>query len=91
MKKFIKLGLLASALMAVSGTASAQITDIELVDPKESPYVIDARGVIVRDPFGLCWRTGSWSVERAAATADQRAPSSRTGPQAASANRGSDG
>jgi OmpA-OmpF porin, OOP family len=67
MKKSIKLGLVASALMTVSGLVFAQTTDIKLVDPKESPYVIDARGVIVRDPFGLCWRTGSWSVERAAA------------------------
>ncbi len=24
-------------------------------------YVQDARGVIVRDPFGLCWRTAYWS------------------------------
>ena len=67
MKKSIKLGLVASALMTVSGLVFAQATDIKLVDPKESPYVIDARGVIVKDAFGLCWRTGSWSVERAAA------------------------
>lgn len=65
MKQTIKLGLVASALVLASGTALAQ--DIKLVDPSESPYVIDPRGVIVRDPFGLCWRTGSWSVERAAA------------------------
>lgn len=65
MKKSIKLGLLGAAMMALTGTVSAQIKDIVVVDPKESPYVIDARGVIVRDPYGLCWRTGSWSVERA--------------------------
>ncbi len=69
MKKSIKLGFLAAALIGVWGTASAQTTDVELVNPAESPYVIDPRGVIVRDPFGLCWRTGSWSVERAAAAA----------------------
>ena len=68
MKQSIKLGLLASALMAITGTVSAQMKDIVVVDTKESPYVIDARGVIVRDPFGLCWRTGSWSVDRAAKT-----------------------
>jgi OOP family OmpA-OmpF porin len=67
MKKSIKLGLVASALMTVSGLAFAQATDIKLVDPRESPYVIDPRGVIVKDPFGLCWRTANWSVERAAA------------------------
>ena len=74
MKQSIKLGLLASALMAITGTVSAQMKDIVVVDTKESPYVIDARGVVVRDPFGLCWRTGSWSVERAAKAAIQGAP-----------------
>src|SRR5262247_244735 len=70
MKQSIKLGLLATALMAISGTASAQLpTDVCVVDPAESPYVLDPRGCIVKDPFGLCWRTGSWSVERAAKTA----------------------
>lgn len=68
MKQSIKLGLAAAALIGVWGTASAQ-TDITLVDPKESPYVIDPRGVIVRDPFGLCWRTGFWSVDRASKAA----------------------
>jgi OOP family OmpA-OmpF porin len=74
MKQSIKLGLVASALMAITGTVSAQMKDIVVVDTKESPYVIDARGVVVRDPFGLCWRTGSWSVERAAKAAIQGAP-----------------
>ena len=74
MKKSIKLGLLASALMAITGTVSAQMKDVTVVDTKESPYVIDARGVIVRDPFGLCWRTGSWSVDRAAKAAIKDAP-----------------
>ncbi len=74
MKKSIKLGLLATALMAITGTVSAQMKDVTVVDTKESPYVIDARGVIVRDPFGLCWRTGSWSVDRAAKTVIKDAP-----------------
>jgi len=68
MKQSIKLGLVASALMAITGTVSAQMKDIVVVDTKESPYIIDTRGVIARDPFGLCWRTGSWSAERAAKT-----------------------
>jgi OOP family OmpA-OmpF porin len=67
MKKSIKLGVVAAALMTVSGLVFAQSTDIKLVDPKESPYVIDPRGVVVKDAFGLCWRTATWSVERAAA------------------------
>ena len=67
MKKSIKLGVLAAALMTVSGLAFAQGTDIKLVDPRESPYVLSPNGVVVKDPFGLCWRTAFWSVERAAA------------------------
>jgi OmpA-OmpF porin, OOP family len=30
-------------------------------------YVQDARGVIVRDPFGLCWRTSYWTPAMAQA------------------------
>jgi OOP family OmpA-OmpF porin len=83
MKKSIKLGVVGAALMAVAGLAFAQAGTaympdpkraLKLVDPKESPYVIDPSGVIVRDPFGLCWRTGSWSVERAAAARIEGAP-----------------
>jgi OOP family OmpA-OmpF porin len=83
MKKSIKLGVVAAALMAVAGFAFAQTGTgykpdpnraLKLVDPKESPYVIDPSGVIVRDPFGLCWRTGSWSAERAAAAKIEGAP-----------------
>jgi OOP family OmpA-OmpF porin len=68
MKKSIKLGVVAAALMAVAGFAFAQTKDIKVVDPKESPYVLSPSGTIVMDPFGLCWRTANWSVERAAAT-----------------------
>ena len=68
MKKSLKLGLVAAALMTISGIAVAQTKEIKVVDPRESPYVLDPRGVIVMDPFGLCWRTAHWSVERAAAT-----------------------
>ena len=68
MKKSIKLGVVAAALMAVAGFAFAQTKDIKVVDPRESPYVLSPQGTIVMDPFGLCWRTAFWSVERAAAT-----------------------
>ena len=67
MKKSIKLGLVAAALVTISGIAVAQTKEIKVTDPRESPYVLDPRGVIVMDPFGLCWRTAHWSVERAAA------------------------
>ena len=65
MKKFLMLMLAATA---VAGSAMAQssppfaplTTDIQAAKPK-SAYVQDARGVIARNPFGLCWRTGYWT------------------------------
>jgi OOP family OmpA-OmpF porin len=60
----------ASAVIACT-TASAQkptsppfaplTTDLMAPTPNKGAYVQDARGVIVRDPFGLCWRTSSWT------------------------------
>jgi OOP family OmpA-OmpF porin len=70
MKKFATLLLAASA--AVAGAASAQTptptsppfaplsTDLKAATPN-SAYLQDARGVIVRDAFGLCWRTSYWT------------------------------
>ena len=65
MKKIVSLMLAASA---IAGSALAQTsppfapvtTDIMAPKPN-SAYVQDARGVIVRNPFGLCWRTGYWT------------------------------
>jgi OOP family OmpA-OmpF porin len=65
MKKFLTFLLAATA---VAGSALAQssppfaplTTDIKAKTP-HSAYVQDARGVIARDPFGLCWRTGYWT------------------------------
>jgi OOP family OmpA-OmpF porin len=62
MKKIVSLMLAASA--AIAGSAFAQnapvTTDIQANKPY-SAYVQDARGVIARNPFGLCWRTGYWT------------------------------
>lgn len=57
MNKLGKLVFAATAVVAMS--ASAQ-ENIQASTPK-SAYVQDSRGVIVRDPFGLCWRTGYWT------------------------------
>ncbi|MGZ3180977.1 MAG: hypothetical protein ACXU8N_00935 [Telluria sp.] len=68
MNKLLALVIAATAVMA--GSASAQTptsppyapltTDIMAKTPY-SAYVQDGRGVIARDPFGLCWRTGYWT------------------------------
>lgn len=60
--------LVFAATAAMAGSASAQsappyaplTTDIQAPTPY-SAYVQDARGVIARNPFGLCWRTGYWT------------------------------
>jgi OOP family OmpA-OmpF porin len=63
MNKSVKMSALA-ALLASAGCAnwtaapsSPPLTDIPAATPV-SGYAQDARGIIVRDPFGLCWRTG---------------------------------
>ena len=51
----------ASSALAQSSPPFAPLTtDIQAPKPR-SAYVQDARGVIVRNPFGLCWRTGYWT------------------------------
>ncbi|MES2257232.1 MAG: OmpA family protein [Pseudomonadota bacterium] len=69
MNKFIASIFAASAVIAGTAMAQSQPTsppfapvtqDIKAPTPK-SAYVQDARGVIARDPFGLCWRTGYWT------------------------------
>lgn len=57
MNKLAKFVFAASAV--VSFSASAQ-EDIQAKTPN-SAYLQDSRGVIARDPFGLCWRTGTWT------------------------------
>ena len=59
MNKSVKMSTLAALLASASGAAMAQqpLTDIKAATPV-SGYAQDVRGNIVRDPFGLCWRTG---------------------------------
>jgi len=58
MKKIVKLVFAASAVVALS--ASAQTTNFMAKTPN-SAYAQDSRGVIVTNPFGLCWHTGYWT------------------------------
>jgi OOP family OmpA-OmpF porin len=66
MKKIVTLVLAATAAMAGSVFAQSAppfaplTTDIKANTPY-SAYVQDARGIIARNPFGLCWRTGYWT------------------------------
>ena len=62
MNKITKMILLAGvvALGGIATNASAQV----------SGYLTDTRGGIVKDPFGLCWRTGYWTPAMANAECD---------------------
>lgn len=51
-------GLLIGGFVA---TASAQTSTDILANRPYSAYAQDARGIIVRDTYGLCWRTGFWT------------------------------
>jgi OOP family OmpA-OmpF porin len=60
--------LMLAATAAMTGSAYAQSSppyapaDVPVMAKTPySAYVQDARGVIVRDPYGLCWRTGYWT------------------------------
>lgn len=68
MKLLVKLAIAASAVASFSASAQT-ITDIKANTPY-SAYVQDARGIIVRDPFGLCWRTGYYTPADAVAGCD---------------------
>lgn len=51
----------ALAFQGLSGPAAAQVVD---------GYATDSSGRIVRSGFGLCWRTGAWSPDKAVAECD---------------------
>lgn len=58
MKKLFKLSVVVSALVATSALAQ-QAGDIKVKTPY-SAYLQDGRGVVVRNAYGNCWRTGYW-------------------------------
>ena len=55
--------LTAIALCGAAPHVAAQNTDT-------SAYLNDTRGLIVKDPFALCWRTGFWSPAMAICECD---------------------
>lgn len=61
----VRLAAAVVSLLAVTA-AGAQTREIKAESPNV-PYVVDARQMVVVDPFGLCWRTPSWTPALAAA------------------------
>ncbi len=81
MNKLVKLVFAASAVVALSAQAQENIQ----AKTPNSAYVQDARGVIVRDPFGLCWRTGYWTPADAVPGCDGEIAKPAPAPAAAPA------
>lgn len=63
---------LALAITVGIGAASATAQTVTDINAKagNSAYLQDGRGVIARSPFGLCWRTGTWTPADAVAGCD---------------------
>ena len=60
MKKTVKhtiMAVLAATLGLCASLAQAQVNSV---------YIIDGRGEVATNPFGLCWRTGFWTPAAAA-------------------------
>lgn len=60
-----------SMLLAASAIAlSALAMNVSAQNVDKSGYLQDTRGDIVKNPYGLCWRTGYWSPALAIAECD---------------------
>ena len=66
MKKFT-FGLVMA--LSTASTIAQTGSDIQ-ANPTKSMYLQDGRGVIARNPYGLCWRTGYWTPADAVAGCD---------------------
>lgn len=55
--------------LCTAGATAQTVSDIQAKTPN-SAYLQDGRGVIARSPFGLCWRTGTWTPADAVAGCD---------------------
>ncbi len=66
-QKPLLIALLAASAGFVSNASALEDIKVDLTKKAHIPYVIDSRGVVVRNATGLCWRTGFWTPAYAAA------------------------
>ena len=57
-------------LTATAFALSALAPDVRAQNTDSSAYLKDTRALIVKNPFGLCWRTGYWSPAMAICECD---------------------
>ena len=60
----LKVASLAGATLLVLGAVTTDAS------AQSSGYLTDQRGAVVKDAFGLCWRTGFWSPSLATSECD---------------------
>jgi OmpA-OmpF porin, OOP family len=64
MSKSIKFGAISSVLLGLCATSAfAQVVNNEA-------YLTDARSIVARSGYGLCWRTAEWTPAKAIAECD---------------------
>lgn len=82
----MKMSKLMNVLIAVATLASASTAFAGY--PEKTGYLIDSRGVVVRDNYGECWKTGYWTPAMAIEECDSSLAAKKmggkdTGPEAA--------
>lgn len=60
-KQMLMLAAIASIGLSAPSAFAQQVKDVVVDGKGEIPYVIDARNVVARSGYGLCWRTGYWT------------------------------
>jgi OOP family OmpA-OmpF porin len=60
-KAMLKYFALGFTIYIAAASAFSQIASDIKANTNQSAYAQDSRGIIVRSPFGLCWRTGYWT------------------------------
>lgn len=67
-----KMSTLTQVLMALAISAASTAAMAHTTDKNEnlSGYVVDGSGKIVKDPYGLCWRTGYFTAALAVEECD---------------------
>ncbi len=60
-KQMLMLAAIASIGLSAPSAFAQEVKDVVVDAAGEIPYVIDARNVVARSGYGLCWRTGYWT------------------------------
>ena len=65
MKKSVKVASMVATAVLAAAASSAMAQGAPMGNASNSGYVLSPDGRVVVDPFGLCWRTGSFTPAQA--------------------------